>query len=391
MSNNIFVFAVCGAREHIDTLHFSLDYLNKYSKLPIYVVTDQSRNEIEINHDTVINVATPENFNNHQASIFLKTGLHKFLPKGNNYCYLDTDVIALSHNCDAIFEEFKAPISFAPDHCKIRKFSAYAVNCGCSHEWQNDRDAFVLAQKKFDKNLCISDEKLLEESRKLDYLFSDIKNSIPKKLATGIRYFISYPIFKLNSDFSYNRKKKFWFNQKNEIIKYDFPIKQIELETGFKYKWWNQKWINKQGVNLWKDECEHLIDEIQNTFETTIKDNNWQHWNGGVFLFNDSSNEFLETWHEKTMRIFKLPNWKTRDQGTLISTVWKFGLQNHPTLSKSWNFLADFHNNGLSLKESENLISDDGFQNSYSPNFIHVYHNWANKDWKIWQWIESKR
>jgi hypothetical protein len=47
----------------------------------------------------------------------------------------------------------------------------------------------------------------------------------------------------------------------------------------------------------------------------------WQHWNGGVFLFDDSSVEFLSSWHEKTvMRIFDLPNWKTRDQGTLIAT-----------------------------------------------------------------------
>lgn len=154
---------------------------------------------------------------------------------------------------------------------------------------------------------------------------------------------------------------------------------------------WNHKWINTQGINLWDDECEHLIDEIKNTFGISIKNRNWQHWNGGVFLFNDSSTDFMEIWHQKTLHIFSLANWKTRDQGTLIATVWKLGLQNHPTLSKKWNFLADFYNKGLTLKANENLISDDGFQNSYSPNFIHVYHNWENKDWKIWQWIETKR
>lgn len=390
MSNNIFVFAVCGAREHIDTLHFSLEYLKKYSKQPIYVVTDETRNEIAIKHASIFNIATPENFNNHQASIFLKTALHKFLPKGNNYCYLDTDVIALSKDSDAIFEEFRAPISFAPDHCKVKKFSAYAVNCGCSKEWQIDRDTFTLAQKKFDKNLLITDEKLVEQSRKLDIIFDEFKKSSLKKIKTGMRYFLSYPVFKLNTEFYYNRKMKIWLNQKNEIVKYDFPIKQIEKETGFKHKWWNHKWINTKGINLWEDECEHLIDEIKNTFEIDIKNRNWQHWNGGVFLFNDSSADFLETWHQKTLHIFSLPNWKTRDQGTLIATAWEFGLQDHPTLSKKWNFLADFYNKGLVLKANENLISDDGFENSYSPNFIHVYHNWENKDWNVWQWIETK-
>lgn len=390
MSNNIFVFVVCGAKEHIDTLHFSLEYLKKYSEKTIYIVTDKVRNEIEIKHNTIININTPEDLNHHQASIYLKTGLHKFLPKGNNYCYLDTDVIAINTDCDAIFEEFASPISFAPDHCKIKKFSAYAVNCDCSDQWKTDRETFSLAQNKFDKNVLILDSELLEQSRKLDYIFNEFKKSSLKKITTAIRYFFSYPIFILNTEFYYNKKTKAWFNKKNEVVKYNFPVKKIEKETGFKYKWWNHKWINSSGINLWEDQCEHLIDEIRNTFGIIIKDKNWQHWNGGVFLFNDSSADFLESWHQKTVHIFSLPNWKTRDQGTLIATVWEFGLQCQPTLSKKWNFLADYHNSGLALKATDNLISDNGFKNSYAPNFIHVYHNWGKKDWSVWQWIETK-
>jgi hypothetical protein len=390
MNNNIFVFVVCGAKEHITTLHFSLEYLKKYSNCPIYVITDAARNEIDIEHNSIINIATPKDYNHHQASIYLKTGLHKFLPKGNNYCYLDTDVVALSDKCDAIFNEFIAPITFAPDHCKIKKFSAYAVHCGCSKDWQIDRETFASAQKKFDKNSLISDVKLVEQSRKLDYVFNELQHSYLKKITTGIRYFLSYHIFKLNSEFFYNRKTKTWFNQNKEIIKYDFPIKAIEKETGFKYKWWNHKWINTNGINLWEDECEHLIDEIKNTFDINVKNKNWQHWNGGVFLFNDTSTDFMETWHSKTNHIFTLPNWKTRDQGTLIATVWEMGLQNQGVLSKNWNFIADCYNKGLALKAAENQISDDGFKNSYSPNFIHVYHNWENKEWDVWQWIETK-
>ena len=89
MSKNIFVFVVCGAKEHIDTLHFSLNYLKRYSKCEIIVLTDSKRNEIKIKHNHVLEATAPKHFSHHQASIYLKTGIHKFLPKGNNYCYFD--------------------------------------------------------------------------------------------------------------------------------------------------------------------------------------------------------------------------------------------------------------------------------------------------------------
>ena len=85
---NSFIFVVCGAREHIDTLHFSLEYLKKYTSNEIWVLTDTSRNELPILHDKIVDVQTPGEFNHHQASIFLKTGIHHYFPKGNRYCYL---------------------------------------------------------------------------------------------------------------------------------------------------------------------------------------------------------------------------------------------------------------------------------------------------------------
>ena len=93
---NAYVFVVCGERKHIETLHFSLKSLKLVSQFPIWVVTDKKRNEIEIEHDNIIDVSTPEDFNHHQASIWLKTSLHRILPKGTTYCYLDSDVIAMN-------------------------------------------------------------------------------------------------------------------------------------------------------------------------------------------------------------------------------------------------------------------------------------------------------
>src|SRR5271170_7374643 len=102
MPVNKFVFVVCGGREHIDTLHFSLHYLKHFSKNEIIVVTDSLRNAIPVEYDNVVDIKTPEIFTNHQAGIYLKTGLNKFLPKGFTYCYLDADVVALREDCDDI-------------------------------------------------------------------------------------------------------------------------------------------------------------------------------------------------------------------------------------------------------------------------------------------------
>ncbi len=91
-----FVYATCGAAAYIRMLHRSLEYLRPRTALPIIVVTDTRRNEIGIDHPTVIDVETPGRFSHHQASIFLKTGLHRVLPPHREYAYLDTDVIAAS-------------------------------------------------------------------------------------------------------------------------------------------------------------------------------------------------------------------------------------------------------------------------------------------------------
>jgi hypothetical protein len=391
MSKNIFVFVVCGDAVHIETLHLSLKYLKNFSKNEIIVVTDSSRNETDVYHNQVIDVKVDEKYNNHQASIYLKTGLYKFLPRGNNYCYLDTDVIALSYNCDNIFNEFISPITFAPDHCKVKKFSAYAVNCTCAGKWKKNRDLFEKANIEYNKTTTIADPYLNEQARVLQLIFDDIKKSLLLKAINALKFFISYPRFKLNKNFYFDRVKRTWHISTGEVVLYEVNTRKIEQFTGLKFNKWNQKWFDKNGDDIWLDECNHLTDIIEQTFNITVRNKNWQHWNGGVFLFNDESHNFLDSWFSKTMHIFNMPIWKTRDQGTLIATVWEFGLSNHPTLSKQWNFIADYYNNGLMLDEVCGLITDDGFKTSYKPNFIHVYHNWGNQDWNIWKWLTKKQ
>lgn len=389
MSNRVFVFVVCGKAEHIETLHLSLKYLKKYSKNEIVVITDTSRNDMEISHPHIINIETPKHYSHHQASIYLKTGIHKFLPKGNLYCYLDTDVVAVSEKCDEIFEEFKTPIRFATDHCKVRKFSSSAVNCDCQKNREVDRQKFFQFTKDIN-SVTVTNPILIEKGKELQFEFDQLKKSLPKKIYTAIRFFLSPEIFHFNNQFYFNKKTKTWHIKNGDVVMYDVDVDKMQKATGLVYNKWTKKWYNKQGEDIWYDECNHLTEYIEDTFQISIKDKNWQHWNGGVFLFDDSSHNFLDAWHNKTMHIFTLSNWKVRDQGTLIATAWEFGLANHPTLSKRFNFIADYNNNGVQINTETNHITDDGFITKYEPAFVHVYHHWGNKSWPIWQWIETK-
>jgi hypothetical protein len=381
VNKNIFIFVVCGAKEHIDTLHFSLVYLKKHSKNEIWVLTDSSRNEITIHHDKIIDVKTPEELNHHQASIYLKTGVYKFVPNGNQYCYLDTDVIALNNNVDLIFNEYIEPITFAPDHCVMSEFSPIAINCGCQERWDKNRKTFDETSLKHDKNRSIIDVSILSSQNELLNHFSLLKKNKIKKIIKAFRFFMSYPIFKLNNEFFYDRCKKYWRNSKGQIVLYYVNPKLIEKDSGLIYNHRTQKWFNEYDEDIWAGKCNHLQEHILEKFKITVSNESFQHWNGGVFLFNDQSHEFLKAWFDKTMEIFSDPKWKTRDQGTLIATVWEFGLQEHPMLNKKWNLIADFNNSYLKWIGNKIQIVEN---EQYSPVFIHVYHHFGDKNWSFW-------
>ncbi|MGQ9847868.1 MAG: hypothetical protein ACUVQP_10290, partial [Bacteroidales bacterium] len=175
-----FVFVVCGAKAHIDTLHFSLEQLKKYSQHPIFVVTDSKRNEITIHHNNIIDVQTPSSYNHHQASIWLKTSLHKILPHDKTYCYLDTDVITLNEECNRVFNYYKPPITFAKDHTTLSYFSPYAVNCNCKINHDKSKLFFekeiskTIQQPNYPPNLEI------KEIRTLFLLYSQISSNVLK-------------------------------------------------------------------------------------------------------------------------------------------------------------------------------------------------------------------
>jgi len=382
---NSFIFVVCGAREHIDTLHFSLEYLKKYTSNEIWVLTDISRNEIPVIHDKVVDVRTSEAFNHHQASIFLKTGIHHYFPKGNRYCYLDTDILALSEEVDDVFNEFVSPISFAPDHCTMEQFSAYAVNCDCISLYDTYSNRIEKNLVAIDPLRTSSKPSIIENRKKLVSFYQQ-NNSIPRKIAVGLRFLFSFNRFSIPQGIYFDKKDKTWKDQTGESFMHHFRWAEISKKSGLKWNHLKGYPALPDGRSLWKLSCNHLKEQIAETFDIAVKNDHFQHWNGGVFLFDDSSHDFLNMWHESTLEIFKNPRWKTRDQGTLIKTVWQFGLQEHPTLNKKWNLIADYHNPFLRW---EGNVVHIGAQESYTPALLHVYHHFGDETWDFWNTIPT--
>jgi hypothetical protein len=110
-----------------------LPYLKTFSEHEIVVV--QARSTLKAAHENVIEADPPEGLDDHQASLWMKTRLGRILAEnglgGRPFCYLDSDVIALSPVINEIFDMPRQRIAFASDHASIDMFSHWAVRCGC--------------------------------------------------------------------------------------------------------------------------------------------------------------------------------------------------------------------------------------------------------------------
>ena len=389
---NKFVFVTCGAQEHIETVHYSLAALKLFSNTEIVVVTDTARNEIPLTHTQILDIRTPVEYNHHQASIYLKTGLHKFLPKGFTYCYLDTDVIALSKDADLVFGQKKGSVTFAEDHCSLSQFSPHAVNCGCAEQNAMEQQELNELLQKYCSNKQITDPVLLTQQRELQQTLQVIKRNPLQLLSMIFRYSVSGNIFKLNTNFSYNKHESCWLNIAGQPVMFETPvsvINQIEKHSSWRWNRLSRRWLSPKGNDPALLQCPHLRRAIHEKFKVNVHEG-WQHWNGGVFLFDDSGHKFMEAWHQNTLAVLNDPYWKTRDQGTLIATAWQLNMQHVPTLYKKFNFIAYFYNPALMLAEHTGEISSDALKTHYKPAFIHVFEQFGNADWDIWRWIENK-
>jgi len=219
--------------------------------------------------------------------------------------------------------------------------------------------------------------------------FEILKQNKLSYLLLSIRFLLNLNKFKLDEDTYYDRWKKVWHDKEGRVIitPAESMVKDIEKNSKWRWNALKRRWMGPDGSDVYDLECPHLAQYIFNRFKIEVKDKNFQHWNGGVFLFNDSGHDFMEAWFNKTMEIFTYPEWMTRDQGTLIATVWEFGLQNQPLLPKKFNFIADWHNHRL-MMDDKGEFTDDAFKTRLQPALIHIYHNFGKKGWDIWDHVE---
>lgn len=389
---NYFVFVVCGEKEHVNELNFSLKFLKKISKHEIIVITDSNRNECVIEHDHVINVRTQADLTNHQASIYLKTSLLNYLPDGHCYCYLDGDVIAINKEVDQIFKFRKGVINFSKDHCRINEFSPHALNCGCIEGNEKQEAYFNEKLSMLFGKINISNPFIKKQSEDISNIFEKYKKQ-PIKNIFKILYYLLFrhvlPVtqFNIESKYSFNKSDKCWYNSDREIILFDFPFyeKKLWVDYGIIWNKQNKYWETKEGgpVRFLHPKCHHLTDYLNSKYSIDIPDE-WQHWNGGVFLFDENSREFLDYWHKITMDEFHNPYTKIRDQGTLAVCVWKFGIQKMRTLPVRFNFITEKENDHVRYESGKGYTYND-FKTIFEPAFLHVYHHWANNEWSIWQ------
>lgn len=148
-----------------------------------------------------------------------------------------------------------------------------------------------------------------------------------------------------------------------------------------------------------KATCDHLTTAIRRRFNVAITDKTWQHWNGGVFVFDATAVAFLERWHQNTMTIFKDRYWLARDQGALAATAWQLKLQSHPVLPREFNFVVDplhdlAHSKRAAAKhrkptpvETYSLHTDNS---KPRPRLLHFINDGiGRRGWKNWDDVEG--
>lgn len=386
------MFVVCGTREHVEQLHFSLRALRHFSKNEILVLTDAARNEITVEWSNVIDISTSPEFNHHQSSIFLKTAIHRFLPQGNRYCYLDTDVIAIDQTVDDIFNHKTGAVTFAKDHCTMPKFSPYAVNCDCLERNKQEIAELEYLMEKYNPLPHRFDPEMMRKRKELLMKFHQMKKDKLGYFLISLRFNAAFRKFRLDENYHYDKRKKAWCDKEGRVLFPKIQPRSMERDIEKNSHWrWNDatsRWVGPDGRDVFDLQCPHLAQYISEKFGIAVSDKNFQHWNGGVFLFDDASHQFLESWHRKTMAIFKDPRWKTRDQGTLIATAWEFGMQHNPLLPVEFNFIADYNHPTMVYKNNLTFDVDENHQN-VRPHFIHIYHHWGDAGWKVWNDVEA--
>ncbi len=148
------------------------------------------------------------------------------------------------------------------------------------------------------------------------------------------------------------------------------------------------RWAVKCGCDV---HCPHLREALRASFGIDGIAPGWRLWNGGVFVFDSSSDSFLELWHSMCLRIMKEAGWNTRDQGALAGAAWRLGLQDLAPLPARFNTIVDCMR-GVAPPDRPLLPPERSFvRRDYrlgqadSPQFLHfINHGVGRRGWPNW-------
>ena len=127
-----FVLLACG-EHYVRRVNTALTFLKRVTRNEIVVLRARALSPIE--HDQVISCVPPAHFSDAQATVALKTNVHRLVRSDKReWCYLDSDVIVVDPEINRIFDHRKAEVAFASDHTDIDTQSKHIVRCECSRQ-----------------------------------------------------------------------------------------------------------------------------------------------------------------------------------------------------------------------------------------------------------------
>lgn len=384
-----FVYVVCGENHYIEQTNLSMKFLRKFTDKDILLVTDTKRNEgnFDLPKDKILDIETPKHYSNNQASIYLETKLGDILDFSQNqiYCYLDSDMLAVSKAINTVFDHVTTYPIFARDHCVIDQHSPHAMQCNCLQEHDTIRKAYY----ELENLLPVCEN--TKDRKKLNNFFSKIKKQ-PIRHSLDIasyllqRYISPQKILHLNNGLSFKKDTRTWHNQNGETIDYDkkWHLKHVNKTTG--YQKVNAAWVDKDGHTLTAEtpQCTHLREYLSKHYQLELP-KNFRHWNGGLFVFDKRSIPALKDWHKYSLELLENPAFhvKYTDQVSLIITAYKHKFENKKKLPVRYNFICDYDDPRL-----KSMFQYDGY-NGKQPVFLHVYHHWNDENWFLWKEIKT--
>lgn len=385
-----FVFVVCGHANLIRELHVALAALRRHSRADILVVTDSRRNEIPIVWADVIDVATASILDHHQASISLKTRVHRLVPPGRRYCYLDSDVFATGAEVDGVFTSMNTPVAFASDLIRLHQFSPHAVRCGCAEANAAERkELAAMLTEAYPLSYAAA-----QAGPKSGWTPADFEANAARVLVRW-RAYLAHRLTPASAsqqgDSDAARWRSYWYESHSLTLREPEHVAAfVERTTAWRRDRRRQSWISPAGNDVFDMSCGHLVAAIRESFGITVNRSRWQHWNGGVFLFDERGHAFLDAWHEKTMRIFGLPAWRTRDQGTLVATVWEHGLEHQRLIPSRFNCILDPSVGATMASQAGDALTTDAFLTTVRPVLAHVLRASGDSAWPVWAWVHAR-